>query len=315
MNIQVMFQVLKSNIHAFGMTKGMRLTFNNYTRKYRKNFDIAEKYLEKRYKATIEKYKVLEKNVSMSGYSVRAGRYIWALWLTGYNSAPELVKKCSESLKKHSSGFEVILLDEKSINEYVDIPDYIWDKYYAGVIGPAHFSDIVRVKLLNKYGGVWLDAKVFLSGDFTTDIWNNRFYSPHRISNQANYRISIADRRWICGIMSTNIKNYLLFSFISEMYDLYWRDHSKAIVYLLLDTFIDIAVKNFINVKKDIESIPVTDDSYYSLSAVLNETYDEDEWKRIMQATDIHILSTKIKLLESNSTFYSVIVRNEKDYL
>jgi len=94
---------------------------------------------------------------------------IWICWFQGYDNLPEIVKACFNSAKKYCVGggdiYDVILITEENILNYVHIPEYIMNKYHEGIITKTHFSDILRLLLLINYGGIWLDATVFLSGN------------------------------------------------------------------------------------------------------------------------------------------------------
>jgi len=78
---------------------------------------------------------------------------IWFLWLQGLDNAPLLVRNCYESWVKHNPGWEVILLDESNISNYVPLN-------YNGLTIQS-LSDVLRINLLAKYGGVWVDATCF----------------------------------------------------------------------------------------------------------------------------------------------------------
>ena len=71
-----------------------------------------------------------------------------------------MVEACIRSVETQAEGLEVIVLSEKTIKDYVKLPWYIVEKYKMGHISAAHFSDIVRVSLLAKWGGIWMDATV-----------------------------------------------------------------------------------------------------------------------------------------------------------
>ncbi len=50
-------------------------------------------------------------------------------------------------------GYNVILITPKNINKYLDnIPEYFYN------LLPAHQADYVRVNIIYKYGGIWLDS-------------------------------------------------------------------------------------------------------------------------------------------------------------
>lgn len=73
---------------------------------------------------------------------------IWFCWLQGIEEAPLLVKRCLESLRKNIPDKKIIVIDGNNLGEYVNMPDYITDKWQRGIIGNAHFSDLLRLELL-----------------------------------------------------------------------------------------------------------------------------------------------------------------------
>ena len=44
----------------------------------------------------------------------------------------------------------IVILTNENINDYVQLPDYIVEKYDKGIIPKAHFSDAIRNELLCK---------------------------------------------------------------------------------------------------------------------------------------------------------------------
>ena len=86
-------------------------------------------------------------------------RTIWTLWHQGFADAPPLVQACLESWRRFNPGWRVIALDRHSLPDYYDI---------AEVIDPARrdldvikMSNLTRLCLLWRYGGLWTDATVF----------------------------------------------------------------------------------------------------------------------------------------------------------
>ena len=97
-------------------------------------------------------------------------KIIWMLWLQGEENAPYLVKKCIESWKNNNPDFKIIVLDKNTINDYVDLQDIFCNN--SEHIAPALFSDIIRINLLNKYGGFWVDSTCFCCTPLTNWIQN-----------------------------------------------------------------------------------------------------------------------------------------------
>ena len=87
---------------------------------------------------------------------------VWTLWLQGEDKAPALVKACYRSMRKHLKQ-ELIVLDEKTVFDYITLPKEIIEKRKAGKIAHAHFADICRVELLYEHGGIWLDSTAFVT--------------------------------------------------------------------------------------------------------------------------------------------------------
>lgn len=85
--------------------------------------------------------------------------------MQGMENAPALVQKCYESLKINLKDREIILITAQNRKEYAILPDYIEEKYRKGIITHTHFSDLLRVELLCKYGGTWIDSTVYCSGE------------------------------------------------------------------------------------------------------------------------------------------------------
>ncbi|MCB1461596.1 MAG: hypothetical protein KDJ90_03985 [Nitratireductor sp.] len=82
-------------------------------------------------------------------------RAIWSLWLQGEHNAPILQQACLKSWRRFNPDWEFVCLDERSASRYLDL-----DLERLRRLGatPQALSDIVRIELLNRYGGVWVDA-------------------------------------------------------------------------------------------------------------------------------------------------------------
>ena len=60
-------------------------------------------------------------------------------------------------------GFNIIIINEANMLNYIKFPKYIIEKYQKGYMTPTHFSDLLRLELLIKYGGTWIDASVLIT--------------------------------------------------------------------------------------------------------------------------------------------------------
>ena len=85
-------------------------------------------------------------------------RKIWLFWSQGVSEAPFIVKKCIDSWVKENPTWDVVVLDENNLNKYISLN---LPKNVIANLCIAHQSDLIRLALLSKYGGIWTDATTF----------------------------------------------------------------------------------------------------------------------------------------------------------
>ena len=76
----------------------------------------------------------------------------------------EVVEKCVESWKFYNPSYKVVILNKSNCRHYID--DDI-DSIKHGKDSMARFSDYVRLCVLAKYGGFWIDASIICHHPFT----------------------------------------------------------------------------------------------------------------------------------------------------
>jgi hypothetical protein len=109
------------------------------------------------------KYYMNTINTKIENYTkhdVNKKPYIWMFWetLPGYKK-PGYIDLCYESVVYNCSNcFNIIYLDEKKLRQY--IPDI--DNYQINHLKIQHKADIYRYLLLEKYGGLWVDADILV---------------------------------------------------------------------------------------------------------------------------------------------------------
>lgn len=73
---------------------------------------------------------------------------------------PPFVEKCISSWKMHLSGYAINVIHDKNISDY--IPDTITEKWKKTLTHQQR-ADLIRLELLHKTGGIWLDSSVILN--------------------------------------------------------------------------------------------------------------------------------------------------------
>ncbi len=85
---------------------------------------------------------------------------IFVYWGQGFDQAPPLVRACVAALSANNPGERVHLLTDADLAYYVDVPE---DLAVALAGNKTHFSDLLRLLLLEKFGGIWVDGTCFVA--------------------------------------------------------------------------------------------------------------------------------------------------------
>lgn len=227
---------------------------------------------------------------------------IWVYWWQGENDAPDVVKCCINSLKQNSRK-RVVFLSKTNLREYCDLPEWLYQKFEAGKIGMAHFSDIIRFYLLYKYGGYWADSTCFCAKEFPEGIEQLQFYSL------TNFFEKTLKWKWTSFFMYGRQGNLISKKMI-DFYLRYWKDHDCAITYLFLDCFMEVNYINDIQFRNLIDEIP-KHDCPMPIVQTLNDECNDTKYREIMSRSFfINKLSYKVNnvtMKNGKKTLYGMI--------
>lgn len=259
--------------------------------------------LEKKYKWKIDEF---DKNYVEKEH--RTSNKIWVCWFQGMGNAPELVKKCYQSVIENNPDKEVVVLTTDNINDYVTFPDYIMDKWKSGIIIHTHMTDLLRLELLIKHGGLWLDATVLCTGQapdyfFNSELFFYQCLKPGR-DGHASYISS-----WL---MEAKTNNKVLMVTRDLCYE-YWKKNESMWDYFLLHDFMSIVLEKYEDDWKRI--IPRDNATPHILLLRLFEQYDEEIWNAIKSQAQFHKLSYKFsdEKVKIVNTYYQNIIGNSKN--
>ena len=228
---------------------------------------------------------------------------VWFCWLQGLDQAPDLVKMCYASLKRHLKGKEIIVLTSENIHEYVSFPEFIMEKYKKGILDNTRLSDLVRLELLIKYGGSWIDSTVFCtSDDYPKDILDCDLFVFQQV--RKDYTGFTGLSNWFI----TACTNNRLLLILREMHYEYWRRYNCVIDYFFFHLFFVMIAKEY---PEEIKNMPKYSNRYpLLLGKKLAEAYDEEWMKKLCQQTCFHKLSYRLKgQADRPGTFYDALKR------
>ena len=271
----------------------------------KRHYEI-KRYIKKNFKDIFDKYRQTPFEAEVAQGQEPP---IWVCWLQGEENMPEVVRICYKSLLKHSSGKTVNLVTSENLDEYILVPAFIKEYLEEGKISKTHFADYIRIMLLAKYGGLWIDASILVTGDITDETERPFYTIKQRLKDSIHY---VSDFRWTVSLIgcSESCGKYM-FSCLNALFDCYLRKRTFFIDFFLFDYFIATMYEELPAIKELIDSNEENCDSFYLLSENLNEKYDEAVMRYIVEQGKFHKTSWKHNYSERNNnnklTFFGYI--------
>lgn len=267
---------------------------------YLKYENLRKKFYIK-YNTLIKKYCL--NNVKLS--KIKKDSNIYFFWWQGIdeNTPKEIIQNLN-SVKKNCGDHKVIVLSKDNVKKYVKIPDNIYDNLKRENITITNFSDILRVKLLSTYGGIWSDASFFWTKPLPDYIYEMPLFSiKHGLYSDWH----LAKGFWTVGLLASG-EECLLFKYMDDMFKAYWKEYDYTCCYLFLDVFLSIAYDNWKSIKDCIDRIPYNNKDAFFYYDNGTKRYSEKKYKEIMSNTTMfrnHIKMKKnFKTKNKEKTFY-----------
>lgn len=244
------------------------------------------------------------KNTIANG-DIDANSPIWVCWWQGEDSMPEIVKTCYQRILKFAGNHPVHLVTFDNYKNYVSFNEVVVVKFKNKDLLPAHLADLLRLKLLDAYGGLWLDATIFLSRPLDENVFDYDFYS---LSNDCKNHISVSNFRWCSFVLGCKKGNPLMHS-LAVSFEKYIEQENCFIHYLVIDYFIDMLYKHNDYVRNLIDGLPSGGRFLHTLREFYSHSFDRSLFDKMLADTEYFKLTYKENLIEKTQsgeeTFYS----------
>lgn len=86
-------------------------------------------------------------------------RILWIYWAQGWDKAPAQSRLCLASWERHNPDWRIVRLDDGNAGEHADLGSFLDGKDITVTARSNH----LRMRLLARHGGVWVDASTFCS--------------------------------------------------------------------------------------------------------------------------------------------------------
>lgn len=276
---------------SFGLHQALKQVFlprvlaKLYICDYFRLYDIAIRtFLSKNFFNIVLSYK----NRKTDAFLEKIPNIIWVIWWQGEEKMPKVIRECYMSIKRNSAGRKVILITEHNYNDYITIPKYILNKVRKGIISLTHFSDVIRVSLLSKFGGLYIDCGIFVTKPiFLGDV---SFFSTKVVP--ANDKNVANQNKWVIGLIGAT-KGDVVVEYIRDMLYEYWKCFDIEIDYLMFDFILKLGYDNIEAIHNEIDHVEYNSPNIHESRYLFNKEVDKD----------------KLMYLVTNNTFLSLTYR------
>ncbi len=144
-------------------------------------------------------------------------RVVWTFWDQGFENAPIACQMALKSWKYYNPSWTVIPLDRKSVYWFLE-KTWLDDLWHKNQIQTQ--SDLLRINLLDIYGGVWVDATLWCNKPL--DDWLYEYLEDFFVFK---YDTKCSFGTWF---MASKRSNYICKK-VAETYNAFWKNrfHSK----------------------------------------------------------------------------------------
>lgn len=209
-----------------------------------------------------QKAKLLLKNYVDSNFNTSApagqniNKTVFQFWDNRNDEVPYIVDLSITSVKKFAPDWNHVILNLHNIHNYLDLPGFLFDKLSRddNEFNLTFFSDIIRVALLQQYGGLWIDATVLLTKKFKYFSTLPLFFSFYRDLKPRNYKDWINYNHnyfsWnplhevrLLNSILWSTKNYPLWKILYDSLTTYWKENNYPPDYFMFQILFEIIIE------------------------------------------------------------------------
>lgn len=268
----------------------------------KKQNQVLSSLLKKEFEPIIEKYRKFKNNP----LPITKETPIWVCWWQGEYQMPELIRQCYKLIQQNSNGHPIHLITKDNYKNYIELPSHILKKVNMNNISYTILSDNIRMTLLAKYGGIWIDSTYWITSPINI---HTSFFTIR----QDRFKGGISNFRWTCHAIGAG-SPYYIFAFIRDCYSYHLSIHETNVEYLLLDYIINLAYEEFEDFKDIIDNLPNYEPHIYIMPWLFNQKYNDEKLKEILETTPLLKLTLKWekpfvrKTTEGEDTYYNYFI-------
>ena len=237
-----------------------------HKRLHLKKYSNILSFLEKDCSSILDRYR--DENVVLSA---PIPKQLWVLWWQGKDNLPPIVKECVKRMAS-LEGYKLTVLDKENISSYIDLSDVL-PLLESGELKIQFMSDIIRMRILRKHGGFWIDSTML-----------------------------IMDESFLDNI----VDNYSFYSIRLKDFEEWWT----IIDYFQIDFTVRLGYENLPWIRNLIDSFPYYENDMFYLDKVSSKVLTEKK-RALIDSAPMYKLNwrKKIKTLDNRTTCYEYAIK------
>lgn len=283
---------------------------------FNKKDEAVLMFIRKKYKTLIAEYR--SKAETAQPFVDSSTAPIWICWLQGEQQMPPLVSYLVSRVKQFSGSHPVCVVTLENIDRYVQMPDKVRSLYCSGKICAAHFTDVLRCLLLEKYGGLWVDSTLYFHDAIPEEIFRNTIWSIKGRDLSFEFgKICIAADEWT-GYCQAAQPHSLYYKFVNDFFNQYFEEFDYVFEYLTILYVMKIAREEIKAVADEYSQISINNSKCEMLWPILKSAKSNDaklaSMKELFKSqTNIYKLSYKDSYANSKNSFKTIDLLKSAD--
>jgi tetratricopeptide (TPR) repeat protein len=203
-------------------------------------------------------------------------------WAQGFDTAPALVRRCRDELRRHHP--HVIALDDTTLDHHTHIPPDIWRRVESDLIKR---SNLVRLAVLARQGGVWVDATCLVSERLVDRL--------DQLLPSGFFAFRHHERCLSSWFLAARPANHLVSMLLHAHYT-YWRHHRRSVHYHFFNMIFEALYHLDDQFAETWDATPtLPSDPAYALQRTLYDPHDQHRWQQLLDGSFVHKLTHKLQ--------------------
>ncbi|MEU4619038.1 capsular polysaccharide synthesis protein [Actinoplanes sp. NPDC023801] len=227
---------------------------------------------------------------------------IFVYWAQGFEVAPPVVRACLAALKATNPDSRVHELSLATIGNYVDMPEDL----VASLAGDHyHFSDLLRMLLLEKFGGIWVDATCLVTEPL-------RSHVDRALARGSVFAFNYTGPYLVNWFLASRPDSYVMHLWRAASF-LWWEKRGEIVDFLLHHHIFEMLHRLDDRFRAEWDAgLRLNATPPHALQSVLLKPYEPEMFQTIMESSFVHKLRHSLPADPPDSESYlSRIIRGD----